>query len=348
MQFAYYSYNHYMIYAINSVSAFEFWRNAKCQLNADQYSFDKRTLEDLPDYFEVKMNTEMAEFLTNQLKLSPPLHIVVPSINQCKKYNSYLTTLRPKHLPPRSFVEVPCPGLGPMHKVLVACPELCFVQLAPLLHFEELVYLGFELCGTYVFDKFAAAGQLRREQIATADSIRDYVSQAHDMKGLIKARQAAKYLIDNSNSPMESKIVTNAVLPFFRGGYAVPFPVLNERAQLTVKGEKALRQDEVVPDALWRRQRVTLEYDSDLTHLSSEQHDRDQNRSNAVTASDFKGISFTRADFKNPENSYMAFTTLRGVLGMRDEEATLRKYADKRKEVFQRLFGQKQSGIFRV
>ena len=294
------------------------------------------------------MDKATADFLVNQLKLSFPLHVIAPNSNLRHRSDKFKLSTRPKHLPPRSFVEVPCPGLGPMHKVLVACPELCFVQLAPQLHFEELVYLGFELCGTYIFDKFAAAGQLRREQIATADSIRDYVSQAHDMKGLIKARQAAKYLIDNSNSPMESKIVTNAVLPFFRGGYAVPFPVLNERAQLTVKGEKALRQDEVVPDALWRRQRVTLEYDSDLAHLSSEQHDRDQNRSNAVTASDFKGISFTRADFKNPENSYMAFTTLRGVLGMRDEEATLRKYAGRREEVFQRLFGQKQSGIFRV
>ncbi|MBQ9814542.1 MAG: hypothetical protein IJM53_02500 [Lachnospiraceae bacterium] len=337
-----------MIIAINSVSAFEFWRNARCQLNADQYSFKNRDLVDLPLEYEFKMNNKLALFLTEQLKISPPLYVVAPRAGLRSECIETKCSTRPKHLPPRSFVEVPCPGLGPMHKVLVACPELCFVQLAPQLHFEELVYLGFELCGTYVFDKFAAAGQLRREQIATADSIRDYVSQAHDMKGLIKARQAARYLIDNSNSPMESKIVTNAVLPFFRGGYAVPFPVLNERAQLTVKGEKALRQDEVVPDALWRRQRVTLEYDSDLTHLSSEQHDRDQNRSNAVTASDFKGISFTRADFKNPENSYMAFTTLRGVLGMRDEEATLRKYADKRKEVFQRLFGQKQSGIFRV
>ena len=250
-----------MLIVVSHESACEFWRNARCQGNANQHSFLNRVLVNLPTEYEFNINNSFAQFLTFQTGLSLPLHLIAPNANSRFRSKSVICTVRPKHLPDGSFIEISCPGLNPNDRLLVASPELCFAQMSTRLSFERLVLLGFEFCGTYMIDKSAEFGQRSREPLTTADSILAYVSKNTNMKGLIRARQAARYIIDRSNSPMESKIAIIASLPFMYGGYAMSGLELNA----VIKAPSRT----MFVDGLWKKEKLIIEYDSDLSHLTS-------------------------------------------------------------------------------
>ena len=318
-----------MLIVISHDSACEFWRNARCQGDADKHSFLNRTLVNLPTEYEFNINNSFAQFLSSQTGLSLPLHLIAPNANARFRSKSVICTVRPKHLPDGSFIEISCPGLSPNDRLLVASPELCFAQMSTQLSFERLVLLGFEFCGTYMIDKSAEFGQRSREPLTTAKSILTYVSKNANMKGLIKARQAARYLIDRSNSPMESKIAIIASLPFMYGGYAMSGLELNA----VIKAPSRT----MFVDGLWKKEKLIIEYDSDLSHLTSEQHALDKKRTSSLTHLGYRIIPITRSEINTFYAVEDTFRKLRRSLGLRSENASLQKYEHKRRQLVKKL-----------
>ena len=180
-----------MIIAINSFSALEFWRKARFLAGTDQYSFQSRSLASLPQKYVFKMTSKFAGFLADQLMLSKPLHVLSPTAESRCRIANAICNVRPKHLPDKSFVEIKFPGIPPGVKILMASPELCFVQMAKFMSFEELLVLGYEFCGTYVLDKTADYGIRSRKPLTSVKSINTFISSIRYIDGLSNARCAA-------------------------------------------------------------------------------------------------------------------------------------------------------------
>ena len=327
-----------MIYVIDSISACKFWRNSNHLLSADQYSFQERQLTDLPANYEYLMDKHTAEDLAGMLGLPLPLYTMAPTTDSRSFAKNVKCSVRPRNLPPGSFIEIHCPGLGYEDRLLMASPEFCFVQMANHLSFERLVYLGFEFCGTYATDENADFRQHFRLPLTCAESISEYISSAHMIDGLYKARQASQYIINGSNSPMESKIIIIMIFPFSRGGYSIKRPELNKSVGLSTTGSSILRQEKLIADALWQSEKVVMEYDSNLSHLTKEQHARDKNRISALSHSGYTVIPLTFNDVDSFYNTDCTFCALRKTLGMRAEEQTLKKYKEQRRDLQNLLF----------
>ena len=86
-------------------------------------------------------------------------------------------------------------------------------------------------------------------------------------------------------------------------------------------------------DMAWEPEKVAVEYDSDISHLSSAQHSKDKQRASALAASGYKVISITRNNVKNLTELDKTFKVLRKVLGMPRLDHRLVKYRSKRKAV---------------
>lgn len=104
--------------------------------------------------------------------------------------------------------------------LLVASPELCFVQSARSLSFGRLVEFGLNLCAGYCIDHFCDSIE-PREPVASPESIRAYLERLSGLGGREKALRAARYLQGGAASPFEAKTYALLRLPLQYGGYGI-------------------------------------------------------------------------------------------------------------------------------
>lgn len=202
-------------------------------------------------------------------------------------------------LPPRSFVRA-------RDGVLVASPELTFLQAAATYPVAELLKLGMELCGTYAIDDYAQGGSTPRKRICSAAKIRQYLSRCPRVPGLAAARSAAAELIDNSNSPLESKVIIGLTLPAKKRGLGLWKPKLNERRDTTKLQAETIGQHTYFHDASWRgtlpsgrRYAVDCEIDSNPHFRDPTQVRSDGVRRDNVQYMNALHISITTEDFND-------------------------------------------------
>lgn len=219
-----------------------------------------------------------------------PIHIVAGS-NQARTHTAELVVhsdSRP--LPAGSFVEI-------ADGVFVESPALIYARAARRLTFSQLVALGMELCGTYALSPSAldapmqqAGNESRRptQEGATFDlhavlsplELRAYLSSLEAAVGthvhgssIGRAQQAAHHIYAESGSPMETVTYELACLPYSRGGYCLPVPVLN--AKLDGLGRRTSDSSFVAyrPDLLWWKGKLAFEYFGDNEHAGREADD---------------------------------------------------------------------------
>ena len=170
-------------------------------------------------------------------------------------------------------VELPANSFWRLHDSLfVVSPELCFVLMAQLLSAPQLVELGLNLCGGYYVD--TKAGKLpEREPLTTPRKLASYVERASGMKGVKKARDALRWVVPGSRSPMESKSFVLLCYPRNRGGYGFELAELNHR----VNPGRAVRlseQDYYRIDISWPDDSVGFEYYGEGEHEGRVVQDR--------------------------------------------------------------------------
>ena len=226
--------------------------------------------------------------------------------------------------------------------ISVLAPEFCFLEAAMDLSLLELIKLGFDLCAIYLPDASADYNQVGRKAITTRLTISEYLDTAPGLKGINKAKRAISYVLDNSNSPMETMVAMLMILPMHMGGYGIIKPELNRKVYLSDQGSRLLERNYCICDAVWGLQKVILEYDSNLTHLSPEQHRLDKARLSALTLSGYHVVSITADNFRNLSAIDNTFTALRWKLGQRKELKHLNKYSEERRALLQ-FFKSQQS-----
>lgn len=183
--------------------------------------------------------------------------------------------------------------------VFVACPELCFVQLAQSLSFHELVRAGSVLCGRFHLDprKGDALGQ--REPLTSKRRIEAFVRANPGIKGVKEARRSLPWVTEGAASPPEVFLSMVFGLPYRYGGFQLSDLAVNRRIRPSYKAQQIARRTTLVPDILFADARLAIEYDSTAEHTSSSQLTRDAQKRLALEADGYKVVTVTAGQIGN-------------------------------------------------
>jgi len=310
-------------------SALEYWLSEKgipYHFHFDRYS------SRVKNKIVLLSNTSGKDLLNSvkTLNFTLPVHLSVTEHVKRFSNSSVVFHKLPTHLPEYSFYQI-------AESTYIASPELCFIQAAAVLSVPELVLLANELCGIYVKDCTEEYGQRRREPVTTTASIRSYINKAEKIHGLQKARTAIRYALDNSNSPIESRLAALAALPLSWGGYGLILPQLNLEVKFPNAAAEYMERTSILCDMVWAKQKVVLEYDSNLTHLGIRQHFTDKKRATALTLAGYKVISITAEQIRNFNTVETMFLQVRSALNMRTHKDRMERYLDLRWNVVHKL-----------
>lgn len=330
-------------------SAAEFWLDGTNRKRIDHFSLNKRSNSTLDSSFNFKINTEICHKITQMMALSEPLYLMAPTAQMRRHGNSFVCKSIPSDLIADCFIKV---GYISTAKLLdktdlldeqnvqlyVSSPEMCFLEAASVLEVPELIELGYKLCARYIIDRNKKFLQRNREILTTRQKISEFLDRAANCYGIKKARRAIKYVIDNSNSPIETKIAIIISLPCSMGGYGLGMMELNETVELSKKAADLIGRDYLMCDLLFRIAKVIVEYDSNICHLYSDQHSYDKKRILALELSDFKVLNMTSKNLNSLDDLDMEMDVLRSLLGQRSNKTVLNKYRDKREKLFECLF----------
>lgn len=228
-------------------------------------------------------------------------------------------------LPEGSFA-----GMG--SEILIPSPELCFTLLASTFSQEVLLRVGMELCGHY--RKATGSALFNLEPLVAPERLSAYVEALPRFRGVARARQAARYVMGGSMSPIESQLALMLVLPSKMGGYQLPAPALNLPMELEGDAQIIAGQAHAAGDLFWQDSGLVIEYDSDFAHKFK--RSRDVERRDGLERKGLRVISITTDQFRD-------FERLDACLRMAG--ACIRGYArkvpaatkEKRKELYEAL-----------
>ena len=288
----------------------------------------------LPEIYDFCIDRKNMESVSMALGIGLPVSVMCPKDIDRRKNRWCKTVVRPGSIPENSFAL-----LGTMHgdQVIIASPELCFLQAAQVFDFPRLVIFGTELCGIYIYDSSAEYEQRSREPVTNVKKIRHFLEKARDCRGRRRALRALQYILDRSNSRVETMLAVLSMLRMSDGGYRLKLPVMNFLIPFSKEGECLMDGHACYGDLGWLPDKLILEYDSDISHLSSSQHAKDKRRDSAIAVSGYRVIHVTKQDVSSRKKLDELFTMLRKLLGMRNADKKLAKYEKKRTELI-RIF----------
>lgn len=231
-----------------------------------------------------------------------PLHVLVPQANRRSGSRSVVSHVWSGNVPKGAFRKV-------KHDVCVASPEFLFLQMAQELELPQLVELGMELCGTYRREvRIGSTGMLNDSPeteydippLTTPAKLKKFVESVGPARGAKAARQALKYVLPDSASPMETVVYLLLCLPRRCGGYGLPKPVLNPVITLSKAGRKHTLRKSSAPDLFWPKAKLDVEYNSD-EHHGERQRALDSMRRKALERMNIEVIELTREEVWSTE-----------------------------------------------
>lgn len=155
--------------------------------------------------------------------------------------------------------------------IMVASPELMFLQLTPKLNIHTLILLGLQLCSH-------PPGR-PSQAITTKKKLTSFIVKASGHRGQLKAIRALKYIEDGSASIMESVAYMILTLPHALGGYGIRGATFNFEIKLKEQAGKRLGQDCCFMDLYYKSAKLAVEYDSFTFHNTPSERGRDAIRS---------------------------------------------------------------------
>ncbi len=239
-------------------------------------------------------------------------------------------------LPRASLIKADC-------DVLVPTPELAFCQMAATAELDEvdLAVLGMELCGTYVLDVSPESWKGFTNlpaQTTSRERISRCLASCAGMIGAPKARRALAYMLDGSNSPMETVLAALVAFPTKLGGCGLRGAVMNYR--VTLPGHTRLI------DLAFPENKVGLEYKGRAYH-AVEQSARDDRRQNGLVGSGWTIINVWYEDLADPVLFESLLSDICKSLGVR-LRISVGDYATKRRMLRSKIIpGLKLGGDWR-
>ena len=168
-------------------------------------------------------------------------------------------------------LELPANAVVSKNGLLVASPELVFLQLASKLDIHRLILLGLQLCSH-------SPGNTP-EAITTKQKLETFLSKTPGHNGHRKALRAVRYIENGSASVMESIVYMILSLPHALGGYGLDGAVFNHEIKLKDEAAKRLGQKHCFMDLYYKNARLAVEYESFAFHNSPSEQGKDSMRS---------------------------------------------------------------------
>ena len=258
------------------------------------------------------------------------LHVLVPSVAKKQKSRSHTCHVLTGNIPNGSFCRIG-------KDVYIASPELLFVEMATRLSFVELILLGLELCGTYTLRTDGEPGSQGCPAATTKRALSSFVQHAKGMRGSALAQKALRWVINGSNSPMESALMLYLCLPVRLGGYAFPLPDLNPTTKLGKKATRLYDYETMRCDLHWVGHHTTIEYASSEEHLNPRAAAKDALRANTLGYKDINLITVTPRMITDHTQFDNVARQLAKALGVRIDSRKL-LYSKSRRELREQLF----------
>ncbi len=327
------------IIVITYPTALKFWLDGTHQ-SSDQYSYTHREYADIPEDFASPLSKEIVQELSFCLGLELPISFLVSMDTNRKKSSLSHKFARPQNLPSKSFIKIDSqifPALD-KYEIFMASPEYCFLRAVKDFSLCQLVEIGTNLCAMYVKDMECSALQHPRQPLTTQNLLNKYIADAYNMPHHRAAMSAVKFVVDNSRSPMESKLVTICCLPRRHGGYGIKPPKLNYDIAHSSESTEIFGRNSSNCDLVWPKERVVLEYDSDMFHANPEQFAYDKIKYRALTISDYKVFPIVKKDLQSLDQLDRLFLSIRSKLGMRNQLSEFTRFRFHRESVYKDLF----------
>lgn len=211
-----------------------------------------------------------------------PLHVLIADKKFRRRAKEVQCHVWKKSLPQGAILDIG-------GDVYVSSPEFCFVQMAQSLSLLQTIELGYDLCGRYHISKNEIT---LVEPLTTVAKLESFVSQMHNVHGIRKTSRALPYVVDNSASPMETRLVMLLCLPYKLGGYGLSRPLLNYRVDLTAAKY-------YVCDLMWPEECLALEYDSDQFHTNERNIGHDSIKRTHLARAGVTVYSVTRSQIQS-------------------------------------------------
>ena len=324
--------NMYKIIPVIYPSAGRFWLSSVHSLIC--YSINNCILTDLPETGEFCYNAKDIRKAAEYLKLPLPLTLYAPEINKKRHNKSSIVYYHKQEFPKNSFVQFKINE----YNFFIARPELCFLQAPGFHDFLDCVRFGTDLCAIYKEDASSLFGQANYSPVMSRQSLSEYLQTINNYGYPTRARQAFRYILNHSNSPIETALGIACNLPWNRGGYKAGNLIMNYGIDLEKTAADLLGYNHVRVDLAWSGKRFAVEYNSNLTHLNSWQMAQDYNRLTALHRSKWKTMVLTSANISEFEELEKIMFELRANLNLQKEQELADKYKSLRRAVMTRLF----------
>ena len=194
----------------------------------------------------------------------------------------------------------------------IATPPACYCMLAQSLSKESastqnkvllLAEYGCMLCGTYAFNSATGEMTYGISPLTSKTALGRYLERTQRFRGKALAAKALKIIVDNSASPMESKLAIALSAPASLGGSALPSPTMNKKIEIPPSLTHAIRKSHYCCDLFWPgKPAVVLEYDSMQFHTGKERIAQDTLRRNNLSELGLKIIGATQTQVGSIEN----------------------------------------------
>lgn len=201
--------------------------------------------------------------------------------------------------------------------IALTSPEFCFLQMARLLPWFDLIALGFELCGDYALAPNAPRGFLPRSPISTPDDLVTFAASAHNFTGSKTARKAARQILQGSRSLKETKVCMLAHLPRLQGGMGCKAPLLGQEIEAPDPAARILGTRTFKPDLYWPEHRVVVEYSNRTWPSAQERLNYDKLVRNAYRMLGITAISLGKDDLPDDAGLRKRFELVNRKCGRR-------------------------------
>lgn len=215
-----------------------------------------------------------------------PLHVLVPYSDQRHNLKKVIAHVWASDLPKGSLYEL----AGTNY---VCSPELTFVQMASCRELTEVVEIGCHLCSEFSISDEGRGYVGEREALTSPESLGTCIDGLFRVRGIVRAREALRYVVPCTASPMEVLLVMAFTLPPSSGGWVMPEIVANQRIDVDehlrpLVGASHFKGDLYLPSV-----RGNVEYDSYEYHTGKYRYDHTQARRNVLEAMGVKTVSAT-------------------------------------------------------
>lgn len=159
-----------------------------------------------------------------------------------------------------------------------------------------------------------------------------YLTKKKGVRSFRKVKAAADLSVENAASPMEVKLALRALLPAYKGGYAIPCVELNKDFEIqNMSGIKSQKKNRAIDLLLSSgvsnargTQNVALEYNGSV-HESIEIAGRDYKRSNELLAAGIEEFVISKNEYDDIVFMDNLFTVIRSRLNLSRRHTSLKQ-----------------------